>query len=291
MRRTKEGAQVLGDICDIGQGMTTGLNEAFVIDSKTALDEKIEEEVLRGYVKTRDLKRYVPLSRGLRIIYMPGKMDENRIKNALTHLEKWRTQLRERFEYKNRRCQWYSWAVLRNRELFEKNTEKIITPNYSTSNKFTYDSGKDDQNYYTLTDTYVIVPNQKCKLEVKYILAILNSKLIEFYFKNISKLKREGYYEYFTGPLSKIPVRYDKDLEGKTVLLVERMLSLKKSLVNLGDKKTDERARIEREIIKIDAEIDELVYRIYGITEEEKKAIEGMELATEEEGAEEVRSL
>lgn len=38
--------------------------------------------------------------------------------------------------------------------------------------------------------------------------------------------------------------------------------------------KTDERARIEEEIKKTDGEIDELVYTIYGITEEEKKIIE-----------------
>ncbi|MFH2004222.1 MAG: hypothetical protein ABIK27_05730 [Bacteroidota bacterium] len=53
-----------------------------------------------------------------------------------------------------------------------------------------------------------------------------------------------------------------------------KMLSLNKRLNELGDKKTDERSRIEKEIKKTDAEVDELVYQIYGITEEEKKIIE-----------------
>lgn len=52
------------------------------------------------------------------------------------------------------------------------------------------------------------------------------------------------------------------------------MLSLNKHLNEIGDKKTDERARIGKEIKKTDAKIDELVYKIYGITEEEKKVIE-----------------
>lgn len=38
---------------------------------------------------------------------------------------------------------------------------------------------------------------------------------------------------------------------------------------------TYERARIKEEIKKTDKEIDELVYTLYGITEEEKKIIEG----------------
>jgi hypothetical protein len=52
------------------------------------------------------------------------------------------------------------------------------------------------------------------------------------------------------------------------------MLSLNHRLNEIGDKKTDERARIEDEIKKTDGEIDQLVYKIYGITEKEKKIIE-----------------
>jgi len=52
------------------------------------------------------------------------------------------------------------------------------------------------------------------------------------------------------------------------------MLSLNKHLNEIGDKKTDERADIEEEIKHADNEIDGLVYKIYGITEEEKKIID-----------------
>ena len=52
------------------------------------------------------------------------------------------------------------------------------------------------------------------------------------------------------------------------------MISLKNRLNEIGDKKTDERQRVEEEITKTDAEIDALVYGLYDITEEEKKIIE-----------------
>jgi len=52
------------------------------------------------------------------------------------------------------------------------------------------------------------------------------------------------------------------------------MLSLNKRLNEIGDKKTDERAKVEEKIKKTDAEIDELVYELYGLTGEEIKVIE-----------------
>jgi hypothetical protein len=52
------------------------------------------------------------------------------------------------------------------------------------------------------------------------------------------------------------------------------MLSLNKRLSELGDKFTSERAKLEDEIKRTDNEIDELVYKIYGMTSEEKRIIE-----------------
>ena len=57
------------------------------------------------------------------------------------------------------------------------------------------------------------------------------------------------------------------------VALVERMLELNKR------KHSDKCAlsqvqRLEREIAATDAEIDDLVFRLYGITDEERKIIE-----------------
>jgi hypothetical protein len=43
---------------------------------------------------------------------------------------------------------------------------------------------------------------------------------------------------------------------------------------SIRDKQTSERQRLEAEIARTDAEIDELVYQLYGITDEEKKIIE-----------------
>ena len=46
------------------------------------------------------------------------------------------------------------------------------------------------------------------------------------------------------------------------------------NLAQLKDKQTDSKVQLEKEIQKLDHEIDEEVYKLYGVTEEEKKIIE-----------------
>ena len=74
--------------------------------------------------------------------------------------------------------------------------------------------------------------------------------------------------------LGKIPLPNIKIDNSIFIEVANRMLSFNKRLDEIRGKRTDEYARIEEEIRKTDAEIDELVYDIYGLTNEEKKIIE-----------------
>ena len=56
--------------------------------------------------------------------------------------------------------------------------------------------------------------------------------------------------------------------------LLGRMLELHKQK-DLGKLAPSELDRLEREIVATDGQIDELVYELYGIAEEERKIIEG----------------
>jgi len=228
---------MLGDICNIGQGMTTGLNSAFIVQPEIISMYKIENTILRRYVKTRDIKRYFINYRNLYMIYSVHGVDQNNIKNTLKYLEKYKMQLEERYPYKKGVCEWYELSVLRNRELFENSEEKILVPNYATSNKFAYDN----KNYYTLTDTYVIVSKVK-DISLKYVIGILNSRLMNFYYKTITKLKRDEYMEYFTRPLSEIPIKkidinnpVKKSIYDSIIIDVEKIIELieKRSTLNL----------------------------------------------------------
>ncbi len=59
------------------------------------------------------------------------------------------------------------------------------------------------------------------------------------------------------------------------VALLERMLELNRNKHSGEHSSPLQLERIDREIAATDAEIDNLVYELYGITEEERKIIEG----------------
>jgi len=114
-------------------------------------------------------------------------------------------------------------------------------------------------------------------VSLKYILSLLNSQLSSFvYYVLFGGMHMGGgYLRYRTKFLEQLPIKITQEAEQILLIkLVDKMLSLNKRLYEIGDKLTDERARIEEQVKKTDAEIDDLVYEIYGITEAEKKIIE-----------------
>jgi len=112
-----------------------------------------------------------------------------------------------------------------------------------------------------------------------YVLGLLNSRLLDFYFQRISSRFRGGFYVYRPQYVGQLPIRRidfdnpeEKKMHDDLVALVERMLELNK---RLKDAVGRERGELERKIERTDREIDELVYRLYGLTEEERRVVEG----------------
>lgn len=96
---------------------------------------------------------------------------------------------------------------------------------------------------------------------------------------SISSTKQGGYFEYKPMYLAQLPIRVidfddpsEKSIHDKLVDLADQMLELhkKKSALPLSA----EREKIEREIVVTDEKIDEIVYKLYRITDEERKVIE-----------------
>jgi len=122
-------------------------------------------------------------------------------------------------------------------------------------------------------ETVINFSKKDDKLGLETLLCILNSKLMswfvyKFIFNNAIRTMhfRPGYADY-------APIGIPSNQE-PFVKLCQKMMQLQKKLDDLGDKETDERQKIEEEIKKTDSEIDDEVYKIYGITETEKKIIE-----------------
>ncbi len=155
--------------------------------------------------------------------------------------------------------------------------DKIITPNLSSRNNFTVDFGENDSGQYFFIDhdCYGIILKSKNRNDYLYILGILNSRMRDFYIKQKSPMFSGGYYKYHIQYLQQIPVvESSPEKRSKLIELVKKMLLLNQRLASIGDKKTSETARIEEDLRKTDAEIDALVYGLYGLRDKDIRLLE-----------------
>ena len=111
-----------------------------------------------------------------------------------------------------------------------------------------------------------------------FLLGIINSRFLSWYAyrfiygKAIRTMRFDNYHlERLPFPNIGSTKINDKELYNALVQLVDVMLKLSK---RIQKSRGDEKEQIQRQIEKTDKEIDDIVYKLYGITEEERKIIE-----------------
>lgn len=179
-------------------------------------------------------------------------------------------------------------------------SEKIIV-NKTSSKGFSLIATYDDQGFYcdqrliclvsyeAVTDTglqtdfsdFAKIPSSE---SILYHLGLLNSKPVSFYFRKYVATKNlQGEYtDVLPQMVRALPIRMinfsdpaEKSHHDQMVNLVETMLDLHEKLA--AAKTEQDQTPIKRQIEVTDKQIDELVYELYGLTEEEKKIVEGVE--------------
>ncbi|MCK5644481.1 MAG: restriction endonuclease subunit M, partial [Gammaproteobacteria bacterium] len=116
-------------------------------------------------------------------------------------------------------------------------------------------------------------------ISLKYLTALLNSALLDWFLKQVSTQFHGGYFAANKQFLVQLPIRTinlsdptDKSRHDRMVELVEAMLQLNKDLPKA--KTPDEKNMLQRQITATDDQIDRLVYELYDLTEEEIKIVE-----------------
>ncbi len=260
-------------------GLKTGLNEAFILtkeQGETLLKQnKALKEFIKPYVVGRDIKKFQPLSASKYLILIKsGWSKKNNIKNwkefekklpkISSLLEPHETKAKKRtdqgdFWWELRPCDYYS--------VFE--TEKILFAEIATKGQFTLDS---NLNYCDMTG-FIIGSNSK------YLLGILNSNLTTFFFSKISSEIRGGFLRWKRQYVEQIPIKLIKENKAEKVLSVEIEKHVD-SLLKLNEDLKKEKLQTKIEDIKQriehgEGKINQLVYKLYDLTPEEIKIVEG----------------
>lgn len=136
---------------------------------------------------------------------------------------------------------------------------------------------KVEKGFIARNNIHIILP-QKTDYNLNYFLGLMNSTLMDLCYFFINPEKGEALAEVKKRHVELLPIKRidfskpeEKAQHDQMVSLVDAMLELHKRLQEANT--PDERVRLERQIKSTDQAIDELVYTLYGLTEEEKRIV------------------
>jgi len=184
-----------------------------------------------------------------------------------------RKDLDGREYFKKSKKKWYELWCPRKFDVISG--KKIVVPEMADCNRFSV--AEDGCLYGDTTCGIILKPSEVYSMP--FVLGVLNSKLVEFYYKKSTVPKAGGYYIYKTTYLKSIPIKIldlkspnEKKKHDKIVQLVETMLELNKQLAKT--KTSHGKDLLNRQIEMTDKMIDDLVYELYELTPEEIQIVE-----------------
>jgi len=121
----------------------------------------------------------------------------------------------------------------------------------------------------------MIVLDVKDEFNMKYILGVINSRLISYWFaKAFDKFQRKIFPQFKINELEKFPIYKANPSQQKVIIkLVDKIMDLSIELKKITEN-SEKWKSIKSEIEKIDRKIDENIYSIYDLTKDEIKVLE-----------------
>ncbi len=243
----------------INYGIKTGFNEAFIIDTdiRNELIEKCPKavEIIRPILLGKNVKRYNYEWNNLWIIFTKRNVKIDDYPAVKDYLLQFYENLKPRNnkELKGRKSGSYEWFQIQDNVAYYKDFEKpkIVWGNLALKSQFSIVDG----------GYYINAPSSFIATENYYLLAILNSKVADYYIKQLGVSRNGGYFEYKPMFVEKLPIPILEESEqSKFYPIVEKILN----------DKAENLLTSELEIT-----IDEMIYNLYGLSNDEITCIEG----------------
>ena len=279
--KIENGHLLLKDIdgVKIYRGVTTGYNPAFIISNEQR-DNLITEDyknsqVIKNMLQGRNIRKWYYNESEENLLFIPWHFplehnnisgasieSENALKEQYPSIYYWLNQHKKELVSRNKdetgiRYEWYALQRCAASYYSEfENQEKIIWG--LTADKWAY--ALDTEQHYLPSNAYILTSET---VSIRFILGLLNSKLLHYYFGFIGVMTAGGAYTLKATTIEALPIAIGtKEQQEEIANKVESILNAK-----ANDKQID--------VSSIEFEIDHLVYDLYGLSENEIKIVEG----------------
>jgi len=295
----------LGDICHLFVGLQTDADDIFILEEVNIENRQVlcksqatgqlhwlENDFLKYLLKgSLNIHRYCLKNVNKRLIFPYVTINK---KSVLLSLSEYQNKFpltwdyiqenQERLAARNKGNMgesWYGYVYKKNHTRF--NSPKLLVPAIATGSCFAADLNGD---YYFVGSGggggggYGISLLDNTHISYLYLLGVLNSQLISNFLRLISTPFRGGYIALNKQFIQRIPIKLldlskstDNLIHNRMIQLVEQMLFLHEQL-NQAQTPPAKR-RIQQQINATDRQINQLVYELYELTDEEIAIMEG----------------
>ena len=226
----------IGDFCDIGNGMVSGLDKAFCVDDIHSLNNEEKAALIHVY-KAKDLQQYYNITDSY-YFFLQDDISEcvfrEKYPNIYAKLQPYREDLLKRYSYGKNLPIW-EFAFPRNESLFRRNQERIFVPcKERISNKQYFRFAIATSAIFPLQDVTAILKKQNCRESIYYILAYLNSSRVFNWLKYNGVVKGE-IVEFSETPLASIPYRCINWDDEREVRCHDNIVKYTRQYVNTKD--------------------------------------------------------
>jgi hypothetical protein len=256
---------LLQDICLVGKGMETAADDVFLFANKP---KGFPSKFIKKRVTGKNIDRYLLKAAETYVLYFEDVDDFKDLPVSIQdYLKGHKKVLRERATVKNEGRIWWRYSRPMHKEYYH--LPKLYCSRRAFRNTFCYDEGFDYLGFSNMT----VVFGTNAAYSLKYILALLNSKLLTFRYRNIGKQTGGGSFEYFPNGLGKLPIpEVDAKTQDEFIFLVDKILELKHGEYTEQNPQT--KKIISRQIDGVDSMIDKAVYKLYKLTSKDIEIIE-----------------
>jgi adenine-specific DNA-methyltransferase len=243
----KQEFHTIGEFCDIGNGLVSGLDKAFQaggVPLNGHILTENEKKATLNVVKAKDLKPFFAESI-TKYIFVDEGLEESvfsaEYPNFHDHFQKYKEDLGNRYQY-NRKINYWEWVFLRNFNLFNNQDKRIFVPcKERISNKNHFRFALVDKGIFPTQDVTAIFKKSHVKESIEYFLAYLNNPIV-FDWLKCNGIVKGNIVEFSEKPIASIPFRVIDWTNTKEIALHESITNATKQF--LETKKEDELNKI-----------------------------------------------
>jgi len=289
----------LGELVGIFQGIKTGRDKAFILrvtrnipkqglviahSELTNKEHPFELALMKPLIKGGHMRRFylVPSDLMMLLPYEGRQLIaedtlREKYEHAWNYLEQVKGDLLSRSAKVDWGSKWYAFSRPQNLSLLPRS--KIVTPDIAAEASFAYDENGGLYFSGGVAGGYGLVMTSN-KVTPQFLTGLLNSSLLDWYFKPGAARFQEGYFLYESRFLRNQPIEtyYDdkdspKEIAVEITSIVRQIMEAKKNLHAEDDSVS--LARMVDHISELERKLDNLVFALYGLTQEEIKLVKG----------------